>query len=394
MVHIRHDEALRHARAALSLSPHPGATRCTALISIGVVKNETHYPDGNLLLTKARAMARSLGLQREWWWAQLNLILGATVNKELEVGREYNEATRAEIGDDDLAVASFQISKVAEYALMIGDYQTAESTLERLRQQTDYSLWWLAWSQALVQVRRGDPAAAESATHFRRVAETLGEPHPMFHAATLSAEFLFVFERTDVDITAQNLETLANAVLFGIPWWIADLALWLWLDGHIDKIPQDAAEPVHWLAKGQWDKAAEWFANRGLPYEQAIALSLGDEPARMKALGIADRIGARALGSKFRRQLRADGVRGVPRMPRVAGQNNALGLTARQTDVLRLLAEGLTNSEIAKRLFISPRTAEKHVAAVLSRLGAADRHEAVSSARRAGGLPKMGSTYP
>jgi DNA-binding CsgD family transcriptional regulator len=364
--------------------------RCTALISIGVVENETNYPAGNPTLTEASAMARSLGLHREWWWAQLNLILGATANKEIDRSRQYNDATRAEIGDDDLAVTSFHVFKVAEFAIMTGDYHAAESTLETLRRQTDNNVWWLAWAQALVQMRRGDLSAAESSTHLRRVADALGEPHPLFHAATLSAEYLFVFEGTDADATARNLETLANVVSSGIPWWIADLALWLWLDGHIDQIPDLAADPVHWLASGQWEKTADWYADKGLPYEQAVALSLGDEPAHMRALRIADQIGARALGSKLRRQLRANGVKGVPRMPRVNGQPNALGLTARQSDVLGLLADGLTNSEIAQRLFISPRTAEKHVAAVLSKVGAADRHEAVSLARQTGDLPENG----
>lgn len=390
MVHIRHDEALRHAQRALSLSPEPGATRCTALICIGVVENERHYPEGNRLLAEASAMARSLGLDREWWWAQLNLILAAMANKEIDLGRQLSEATRAEIGDDDLAMASFHISKVAEYAIMTGDYRTAEETLEALRRQTDDEVWWLAWSQALLRLRRGDPGAAESATHFRQVAEALREPHPLFHAATLSAEFSFVFERPDAAATARNLEMLANVVSFGIPWWIADLALWLWLDGHIDRIPDGSAEPVRWLGTGQWAKAAEWYADRGFPYEQAVALSLGDEPARIRAVRIADGIGAHALGSKFRRRLRADGVKGVPRTHRVAGRSNTLGLTARQFDVLGLLAEGLTNAEIAERLFISPRTAEKHVAAVLAKTGAGDRHQAGSLARQLVELPENG----
>lgn len=389
MVHIRHDEAIQYAQRALSLSPEPGATRCTALISLGVVKNETNFPTGDPILTEASSMARSLGLQREWWWAQLNLILGAATNKEIDRSRERNDSTRAEIGDDALAVTSFHIFKVAEYAIMSGDYETAESTLETLR-HANSSAWWLAWSRALVELRRGDLSAAESSTHFRRVADALGEPHPLFHASTLSAEFLYVFERTDEDATARNLKDLARVVSFDIPWWIADLAFWLWLDGHIDKIPERAADPVHWLAAGQWQKTADWYAEKGLPYEQAIALNLGDEPARMRALHITDQIGARALGSKFRRQLRADGIKGVPRMPRVNGTPNPFGLTTRQSEVLELLTEGLTNSEIAQRLFISPRTAEKHVATVLSKTGAADRHEVVSLARRLGRLPRNG----
>lgn len=48
--------------------------------------------------------------------------------------------------------------------------------------------------------------------------------------------------------------------------------------------------------------------------------------------------------------------------------------------MLALLAEGLTNAEIADRLVVSPRTAEHHVAAVLAKLGATSRREAVARA--------------
>lgn len=384
MVNIRHDEALRYAEKALSLSPHPSAARATALMSSGVVKNETHYPDGNDLLAQAQEMALSLGLEREWWWARISLILGAVVNKEIDVARQYNELTRAEIGDDDLAVTSFHISKVAEFAIMTGDYQSAESTLDNLARQVDDRVWWLAWSQALVRVRKGDPDASDWAIHYRQVAETLGEPHPLFHASTLWAEFLFLFGRTDTEVTNGNLETLKRVVSFDIPWWIADLALWLWLDGHIDQIPDRAAEPLHWLADGQWQRAAEWYGSRGLPYEQAVALSLGDERARIEALRIAHRIGARALAAKFRQLLKTDGIKGIPREPRTTVPNSPSGFTPRQSQVLDLLAEGLTNVEIAEHLFISTRTAESHVAAILSRLGVSNRKDAATRARQLG----------
>jgi DNA-binding CsgD family transcriptional regulator len=384
MVRIQHDAAIEFAEKALELSREPSPTRCTALISVAVVRNETSYPDGNRLLTEAKEMATLLGLQREWWWAQLNLILGAAANKDIDLARAYNEETRTEIGDDDLAVTSFHISKVAELAILNGDYKTAESTLESLGRSADDSVWWMAWSRALLQVRTGAPAMMSSARHFKLLAVTLDEPHPIFHAATTWAELLFVYERTDAEITSKNLETLADLVAFDIPWWIADLALWLWLDGHIDRIPERAADPVHWIANGDWEKAARWYAKKGLPYEQAVCLNLGDQPARLVAVEVADRIGASALSAKFRRRLRADGVKRVPPRPRIEERQGRLGLTGRQDQVLSLLAERMTNSEIAERLFISPRTVEKHVAAVISKLGAADRRDVVSVARDAG----------
>jgi DNA-binding NarL/FixJ family response regulator len=55
--------------------------------------------------------------------------------------------------------------------------------------------------------------------------------------------------------------------------------------------------------------------------------------------------------------------------------------------VLALLADGLTDREIAERLVISPRTASHHVAAILSKLGARRRSEAIAIAR--GDQPSM-----
>jgi DNA-binding NarL/FixJ family response regulator len=82
------------------------------------------------------------------------------------------------------------------------------------------------------------------------------------------------------------------------------------------------------------------------------------------------------------RRLRELGMR-VPLGPRVSTRANPAGLTARQLEVLTLLVEGLTNAEIAERLVVSPRTAEHHVAAVLTKLEAGTRLEA---ARRASEL--------
>jgi NarL family two-component system response regulator LiaR len=60
----------------------------------------------------------------------------------------------------------------------------------------------------------------------------------------------------------------------------------------------------------------------------------------------------------------------------------AADLTARERDVLRLIAEGFANKEIAQRLFISEKTVKTHVSAILQKLGVADRTQAALAAVR------------
>jgi DNA-binding NarL/FixJ family response regulator len=102
---------------------------------------------------------------------------------------------------------------------------------------------------------------------------------------------------------------------------------------------------------------------------------LDDREALADALDVARRLGAEPLARRVMLRMRELGVR-VPKGPRKTTRANPAGLTARQLEVLGLVAEGLTNAEIAERLVLSERTAEHHVAAVLTKLGATTRREA------------------
>ena len=109
-----------------------------------------------------------------------------------------------------------------------------------------------------------------------------------------------------------------------------------------------------------------------------------DPDDRVRAVTIMDRLGAVGTADRLRRELRLDGVVSIPQRPTETTRANPGGLTNRQLEVARLLARGLTNSEIATEVFISHKTAEHHVSAVLSKLGLPNRRAVVQAAPELG----------
>jgi DNA-binding NarL/FixJ family response regulator len=134
---------------------------------------------------------------------------------------------------------------------------------------------------------------------------------------------------------------------------------------------------------GKWQQATGEWTKIGCPYEAALALADADEEESLRrALAELQRLGARAAAAIVARRLKGIGVRNVPRGPRPSTRENPAQLTARELEVLRLMADGRRNAAIAERLFLSPRTVERHVSSVLGKLNVRSRGEAVAAAAR------------
>jgi DNA-binding CsgD family transcriptional regulator len=237
---------------------------------------------------------------------------------------------------------------------------------------------------ALVRVRRGDPDSGPPLDEALALALPTSELNRIGRVTAARAERAWL--GGDIDHVAREaalgLEYVGGHTA---PWIRGELLFWLSRAQKIDSIPDDIAEPYRLMLQGRWRDAANAWESVGMPYEQALALAEGPEKAQREALTILDRLGAVPLAGIVRRRLRERGARGVPRGSRTSTVRNPLGLTQREAEVLGLLAKGLRNSAIAKRLFLSTKTVDHHVSAVLTKLGVPSRAEAVAMAHRQAG---------
>ena len=191
----------------------------------------------------------------------------------------------------------------------------------------------------------------------------------------------------DPTLVEEFKQLLAEAISFGSRWDSGELALWLWKSDQLDAVPEETAEPYRLIGDGKPAEAARRWEELSYPYERAIALSHSDTESQLQAIEIFETLGASAVAAKLRQKLRDSGI-ASPRGRAKTTREHPVGLTSRQSEVLSLLVENLSNVEIADRLFLSPRTVEHHVSAILSKLNADDRNEAVEKAEAEGILRK------
>ncbi len=231
-----------------------------------------------------------------------------------------------------------------------------------------------------VQTRLGDAAAVatlDEALKYATRADNLQRLGPVRAARAEAAWFAADNDR----VLSEAHAVYDLAIEKHHPWLAGELAYWRWRANDKFSPPDWLAAPYALQLRGDWRAAAEEWKRLGCPYEQARTLTDGDVDAQTTALAIFERLGAQPAIEEVRQKLRAAGVRNLPR---ATTRENPYGLTARQMDILALLAEGLSNAQIATRLSVSPKTVDHHVSAVLAKLDVHSREEAAQVAKREG----------
>ena len=393
MLANRLEAAMPRARRAVELARRldDQETLSHALTNIGSARLLAGDLGGREELEQGFEVATAAGLEDDAARAVGNL---ATIGTEM---RDYQH-----VGADlDRALAFVQAHELAGWAqhllghrarlrLDLGDWAGAEQDARAaLAEQVKGGprVVDALVPLGLLQARRGDPDAAATLQEATEGAFATRELQWIAPVAAARAEHAWL-HGDDRRAAEEAAAVLERAVTAAHPWFTGELAFWLRLAGAPVPVPVVAAEPYRLLLAGDWRVAAGAWQTLGCPYQRALTLACGDQDeALLEALALLDGLGARQTGQRLRRQLRRRGSLRVPRGPTRATAANPAGLTGRQVEVLGLLAEGLTDAEIAARLSLSTKTVGHHVSAVLAKLGVGSRHQATAAARRLGVVP-------
>ncbi len=269
-------------------------------------------------------------------------------------------------------------AKLAELRLLQGRLEEAEQLLAGYEELPE-----AAHALASLHIARGEPAVA-AAVLYRRLNQ-IGDD------SVLAAPFLDLLVGIQiaqgyVEEAASSAERLAEiGERSGLP--------------RVQAAARAAAGSVA-FARGEegravtlFEEATAGFATQGMPLDAAKAkmqlarASVASQPE----VAVADAQAALSEFEKVGAPREADAAASFLRELGVAGRTGPKGLellTRRETEVLLLLGEGLTNAEIAARLYISTKTAAHHVSSILAKLGLKNRSEAAGYALRYGaGIP-------
>lgn len=234
-----------------------------------------------------------------------------------------------------------------------------------------------------VRARRGDPGALDALDDALELARPGGHLQRLGHIHSARAEAAWLAgdsKRTVAEATSAYELALEKRHL----WYAGELAYWQWTAGALAEAPDWIAEPYRLQLAGEPQAAAAAWRARGCPYESARALAESDdEEVVLEGLAELERLGAGPATKLLRQTLRTRGV-AAPRGRRPSTRANPGELTSRELEVLRLVAAGRRNADVAAELVLSPRTVDHHVSAILRKLRVRTRGEAAAAAGELG----------
>ena len=386
-----HEEAIDYARRAQSLAGPAGASAVVSdALNTEAVSGAILGREWIGLLDRALQIARAENLHAEAGRAYCNIYASFCDQRRFADAEQYYAEGVTYCDDHDIATyGTFLRSERTRMLEKAGRWDEAMALGQEILDGANPApMTRLCPLNRIgtILARRDEPGVWDCLDEAIAAADQTGEPQQIVPVRLARAEACWLEGRTaDAAREAERADDAADA---NDIWLAGAVAVWLRRTGSVRALrtPRgELAEPYQHQVNGHWEKAAQLFTDLDCPYEAALAwLDAAEEGTLRKALDAFTSLGATAAARLARQKLRALGVRSIPAGPRSATRESPLGLTRREREVLDLICAGQTNAAIAATLFISAKTVDHHVSAVLAKLGAPNRNAAAAQAARLG----------
>jgi DNA-binding CsgD family transcriptional regulator/tetratricopeptide (TPR) repeat protein len=390
----RNEEAIELARRARAIAGPLGLTELTS-DALNSEASAVHELGGDWagLMRQAVDAALAGRHQREAGRAYRNMHAAYVTDRNWRAAQScYTEAI-AYCDDHDIPTYSALLR--SEHACVLertGNWDEAVALCEQLLADEGlppHTRFWPLIFLGVIRARQGEAAAGEHLDQAMSDVAGSGDRNSIVPARLARAEALWLAGNLE---GAQAEAEAADDVADGCDEWERGaVAVWLRRTGSARPPRGKVAAPFQRQLESDWDGAARLWTELGCPYEAGLALlGLTGEASLREALRIFTSLGAKATMGVTQLKMRRLGIRSIPAGPRPAtrrSMEHPLGLTRREQEVLGLIVGGLTNAEIAAKLFISAKTVEHHVSAILAKLGVPSRGAAATWAQKLGPAP-------
>ena len=364
---------------------------CHALNNVGAVmiKFPGREEEGKHNLQTSLALALKYNFQEHAARAYTNFSSVYVYTKQYEQARRsFDEGIRYCEEHDLMSWTYYMLSEKSQMLLSTGNVNEAESVAERLFRNTNHPNMvriGSAVTLARIKMRRGEFDEAKALLEEAKLlAFPTNEPIRIVPVLSALIELSWLTGKTppmaDIDHAEQNIFSRKDQ-----SWHYSELAYWKHKAG-LDLAPEVSryAGPFQYEANSDFAGAVKEWRRIGAVYEHAIACFYLDEKHQKNAIQLLNDSGFAATSDLLKRKLKLSGVKNIPRGPHESTRSNAAQLTNRQVEILRLLQAGNQNKEIAEKLFISLKTVDAHVSAILSKLEVNTRARAVLEGQRLG----------
>jgi len=388
MLSFEKELAIEYGEKAIKLATEIGDKEilCHALNNVGAATYQED-PSGLTYLQKSLSIAKENDFQEHVARAYTNMVSISIEHKDYEYAlKNLNEALVYCVENDLYSWNYYMLVWKARYHFELCEWAEAESIVKDIVSNPYHPAIIRMGSLTVLGRLLNRKGNFNGITYLQEAIDLAIDTNEIQRVLPLTIALLEYEWMTQDHSFSDKIIYVAQNLLKEIPHirYYSELVYWLIKT----KRPYVQVKQWHKLyepdIKKDFNKAAEQWKSIGCKFEYALSIYQMSKESNYEALEILDEIGAKGALEFLKQDLRSKGVKNIPRGKRETTKNNPANLTNRQIDVLRLLKDGLTNLEIADSLFISAKTVDHHVSAILSKLEVDNRQKAVAEAEKLG----------